>query len=253
MRLSVNYDVTFLAILLQGLRREEPPQEKRACVLNPFRKKCVVGTSPLLKDMAFLNTLLVDFKCRDDIEDGGRKGRKSLRHMMKRRSKEARKALPQVAAILDRAFAEQCAVERNNTANWHVAADPFAEAMKEVFRVMAGDLYTPEVGMIGYHLGQYVYLMDAIDDYNDDRKKKQYNPLLLLYGSESKQTLVQSHGDELRAEVEQLLMLVKENYRRVAIFSTEGIVTNTLWMGLRARFNEVIKENKPCLKTHTKF
>lgn len=252
MRMSVNYDVTFLSILLHGLAKEELPMEMRACVLNPFRKKSVVGETPLLKTMAYLNTLLVDFKCRDDIADGGKRGKKHLRRLIGLRVRSARKALPEVAKVLDQAFEAQCEVEAGAPTSWHMAAEPFANAIQDIIRLLTADLYTPELGMIGYLLGQYVYVLDAVDDYDKDKKKGQYNPLVLRYCEQDKRALIQAHGQEIDAEVEHLLLMVKENYQRVAIFSTEGIVTNTLWMGLRARYNQV-KEMEKCQKLHTKF
>jgi len=253
MRLLVNYDVTFLSILLHGLRKEEPEIRQKACVLNPFKKKPVVWDTPTMRQMVQLNALLVDFKCRDDIADGGKKGKKTLRRLLGRQVKKATEALPDVAAILDKAFAEQCAVEKSKAASWHMAADPFGEAMRSIIRVLADQYYTGELGMIGYLLGQYVYLMDALDDYDDDLGKKHYNPLALQYGAKDKATLLQQHGEALDAEVRQLIALVKENYRQIPIFGTEGIVTNTLWMGLWARYLQVKKENAKCLKTHTRF
>ena len=253
MRLTVNYDVTFLSILLHGLSQEELPMRKQACILNPFRKKPVVGETPTLRNMAYLNALLVDFKCRDDVADGGKKGRKALRGLIARRVRQARKALPEVADVLDRAHLEQCKVEAALPDNWHVAADPFGEAVRRIIQLLAGKYYIGELGMVGYLLGQYVYLLDAIDDYDADGKKHQYNPLRLRYGADTKRTLLAEHGEELRSEVDALIALVKDNYQRIPVFCTEGIITNTLWMGLKARYNQVTEENVKCLKTHTKF
>lgn len=253
MRLGVNYDVTFLSILMWGLSREEPPLKMRACILNPLKKKPTVGENETLEKMAYLNALLLDFKCRDDIQDGGRRGKKVLRALMKGKVKKARAALPKVAAVLDRAFGEQCTVESKRPASWHVAADPFGQAMQEIIRDLAGEYYIGELGMLGYLLGQYVYLLDAIDDYDRDVKKKQYNPLVERFHCKDKKSLLAEHEGELRKEVEQTIAMVKENYQRIPVFATEGIITNTLWMGLMARYRQLTEENEKCLKTHTRF
>lgn len=252
MRLAVNYDVTFVSILMHGLKYKELPFEKKACILNPFKKKVVLQETDTQKQMAHLNALLIDFKCRDDIADG-KKGRRALRSLIKGKVKKSRAALPEVADVLDRAYREQCAVEAAKTKMWQMAADPFGEAMRRIVQILSGDASSAEVGMIGYHLGQYVYLMDAIDDYDKDLKKDQYNPLRLTFLCHSKAELIARYGEELNRDLAQLVAMVKDNYQRIPIFSTEGIVTNTLWMGLNARYREVIKENGKCLKTHTKF
>lgn len=253
MRLAVNYDVTFVTILLHGVSMRDLPFEKKACILNPFKKKVVVKETELLRKTAYLNALLVDFKCRDDVADDKSAGKRVVKGLIKGKVKKARKELPKVAEILDRAFDEQERIEKNVPDNWHVAADGFAEAVKAILRELAGDKYVGELGMIGYLLGQYVYLLDAIDDYDKDKKKGRYNPLLVKYRAESKAELVKTHGDELRQEAAQIVAMVKDNYQHIPIFCTEGIVTNTLWMGLMARYGEVTKENAKCLKTHTRF
>lgn len=253
MRLAVNYDVTFLAILMHGLTEELLPMRRQACVLNPFRRKMVVAETPMLRTIAYLNALLVDFKCRDDIQDGTRHGRRSLRRLITSKVRAARRRLPEVAAVLDAAFERQCRVEADSPTSWHVAAEPFADAVQDIVRLVAGPQYTPELGMIGYLLGQYIYLLDAIDDYDSDIRRHQYNPLVLYYGYATKDELIRTAADELFGYVHQMVAVVKENYQRIPIFATEGIVTNTLWMGLSARAEQVIKENVKCQKLHTKF
>ena len=253
MRLAVNYDVTFLTILLHGLKEEELPFGKKACVLNPFKKKVVVLETEMLRKTAYLNALLIDFKCRDDRADGKKGTARLVGGLIKGKVKKARKMLPQVGEILDRAYREQCDVEAAGPAEWRIAADPFGEAVKAIIRDLSGEAYIGELGMIGYHLGQYVYLLDAIDDYDRDIKKKTYNPLFLRYGCANKAALLKEHGEVLAQDAREIIAMVKENYQRIPIFSTEGIVTNTLWMGLNARYLEVAKENGKCLKTHTRF
>ena len=251
MRLGVNYDVTFLSILLHGLWDEPLAFAQMACVLNPFRKKAVV-LGEKQRTMGYLNTLLLDFKCQDDVQDGKR-NKRLLRRMMARRTKKAAQRLPEIARRLALAARQQAEVEKQNPASWRIAAEPFATCIQDIMPVLCGEKYTTYIGNIGYYLGQYVYLLDAIDDYDQDNKKKGYNPLITAYGAPDKATLVRRYGDDLRDCLEYLIAEIKENYRNVAIFATEGIVTNTLWMGLRARAQQVLKETAKCQKLHTKF
>lgn len=251
LRMGVNYDVTFLSILYHGLWEETPIPQKKACVLHPFRKKAVV-LGEKQQTMAYLNTLLLDFKCQDDVLDG-QTSRKAAQNLFARQIKKAKAKLPEVASVLQKTAIEQQKTEAQKPTSWRIAAEPFADCMQEILRLVCKEKYTPFVGNVGYHLGQYVYLMDALDDYEDDRKKGRYNPLALRYGEETKAAMVAAHKEELQEEIEDILNEIKENYRNVAVFATEGIVTNTLWMGLRYRAQQLLEENKKCLKMHTKF
>lgn len=251
MRLGVNYDVTFLSILVHGLWEETPPMAKKACILNPVRKKMVV-LGERQRTMAYLNTLLLDYKCRDDVADGER-GKRVLRALMARRTKQAAKQLPEVAALLQQAAAKQGEVEATRPTSWRIAAEPFANCIQDILPHLCGEKYTPSIGNVGYALGLYVYLLDAIDDYDEDIKKGQYNPLYAAYGLPDKGALVAAMGDQLQDDLQEVVADIKDNYRKVAIFATEGIVTNTLWIGLMARARQVLKETKKCQKLHTKF
>ena len=51
--------------------------------------------------------------------------------------------------------------------------------LAELF-VYQEDFWSNALRRMGYHLGQFVYLMDAVLDYEADWKKKQFNPLFLL-------------------------------------------------------------------------
>ena len=254
MRFGVGYDITFLSILFHGVKHEELHFKRKACVAKPFVKTTIVVDSPLQVQCCHLNALLLDFKAKDDLADSKHKGGKRLiRGAIRRQVNKARKALPQVAAILDEAFVDQQKVERVHPANWLVAADPFACCMQEIALAMAPQGGEP-LAEVAYGLGQFVYLMDALDDYDKDVAKGEYNPLYLAYQADNKRALLAANEAELRTQIDELIARIKEAYRQVAIFDTEGIVTNTLWYGLRARSEQLLdKECKKCQKTHTKF
>ena len=253
MRFGVGYDITFLSILFHGVQHEKLFFKSKACVAKPFRKTAVVVGSPLQEQCCHLNALLLEFKCKDDIADGKSGSKRLLARGIRRQVKKARKALPKVAAILDEAFDEQQKVERTQTDNWMVACDPFACCMQEIALSMAPKGGQP-LAEVTYGLGQFVYLADCLDDYDKDKRKGDYNPLLLRYKAESKVALIEQHGEELRGQMDDLIARIKESYKSLAIFDTEGIVTNTLWYGLRAQAEVLLdKECKSCRKTHTNF
>jgi len=254
MRFGVGYDVTFLSILYHGVAHERLTFKRKACIAKPFRRTTVVVDSPLQTKCCHLNALLLDFKARDDLADSKRKGgKKIVRNALRGKVKKARRALPKVAEILDEAYLDQQKTESTRPTGWKVAADPFACCMQEITLAML-----PQGGEglqeVMYGLGQFVYLMDALDDYDKDVKKGNYNPLYLAYQNPTKKEMLEQHIQEIEQDVNELIARIKEGYRRVAIFDTEGIVTNTLWYGLQAKAKELMdKECKQCQKTHTKF
>ena len=53
--------------------------------------------------------------------------------------------------------------------------------MEELF-VYRKDVWEKTLRKIGFFLGKFIYLMDAYDDLEEDKKKHCYNPLIPLSG-----------------------------------------------------------------------
>lgn len=254
LRLSVNYDVTFINILLHGIFGQKMEFSVEGCILNPFKKKCILKDNPLSEKCVFLNTLLIDFKARDDMQDKPSFAKKILRSYLRRKVKKAKNALPEVADLLDQAYIEQVEVEKNNELSFDKVAHPFSTCMQGIFKVLCGEKYSDEIGAIAYFLTKYVYLLDAIDDFEKDKKNNEFNVFVNRFPDANTHKDLLNHENEIQDILGGILFSVKENYERVPVFETESIITNTFWYGLGARAKQIIyKENSKCQKTHTKF
>ena len=55
----------------------------------------------------------------------------------------------------------------------------FGRMMAELF-VYKKDVWEETLRRIGFFLGKFIYLMDAYDDLEEDRKKHCYNPLIRI-------------------------------------------------------------------------
>lgn len=246
-RFLINYDVTFIDILIHGLKGEVSHFREGVCVLNPVRKKAIAEPDAISRDTVHLNILLAEFKNRDDRSDAPSVKNKIAGLFLARKRRKARKALPQVAAILDKAFVEEDALERAKTASIDRAADAFSQAMRDIFKELIGTAYTEDVGVIAYNLAKFVYLMDAIDDFEADTAQNGYNVLRYMYPSaKTRGKLLEQASDELTAMTNGILASINEAYENVKITVNEGVVTNTLWFGLRARAKSIM--NKECDK-----
>lgn len=254
LRLSVNYDVTFINILLHGLLNQKLDFVTEGCILNPFKKKCILRDDPISEKCVYLNLLLVDFKLRDDLQDKPSIGKRIVRSFIKRRTKKARQMLPNVAESIDNAYIKQVEAETAEQTSFDRVAHPFGECMREVFIDLCGDVYTDEIGEVAYFLGKYVYLLDAVDDFEKDVKHKEFNVFANMFPEAKTHADLMKHQEYIMQILNGILFIVKENYEKIPVFSTEGIITNTLWFGLGSRAKQIIyKENSKCQKTHTKF
>lgn len=244
-RLTVNYDAAFISLFFHDVTGEKAVVVKKGCILNP-KKRPVIAATPLMKKIAGLNLILAGLKLADDKADGEYSFFRRL--AFSRSVKKARKKYPDLARLADECLAKQIAEEKSG-AFLNAAAEPFSDLMKKVFGVLAGEKTSPAVEKIGYLLGKYVYFMDALDDYDEDRKKNRFNAFFRTFGAPDFAALKAEKGEDLAFIMEDLVKEVEDAYRELDMGENEGVVTNTLWYGLRSRIRTVLdKEDSKCTK-----
>ena len=244
-RLTVNYDVAFISAFFHDLLEQKPQIVMKGCILNP-QKRPIVAVSPLTRRIARLNLILAGIKIADDKADG--EGTVLKRILFSRAIKRARKQEPELAALADECVKRQLAEEKEG-AFLNAAAEPFSDMMKKVFALLAGERTSPSVEKLGYLLGKYVYFMDALDDYDEDVKKGRFNAFRRTFGSASFKELKAAKDEDLKFIMEDIVRGVEEAYRDVKMGENEGVVTNTLWYGLRNRISQVLnREDGKCTR-----
>ena len=68
-RMSLNYDMTFLGLLLDALNPEELEVSSHRCSLHPTEKKIVIANNKALSYAAAMNISLFYYKLLDDVHD----------------------------------------------------------------------------------------------------------------------------------------------------------------------------------------
>ncbi|MBR0385757.1 MAG: hypothetical protein IJI05_04335, partial [Erysipelotrichaceae bacterium] len=82
----------------------------------------------------------------------------------------------------------------------------------------------------GYHLGRFIYLMDAVMDFRYDVRHQLYNPLTAANGEYRREMLEMVMADTM-AEYEKLPI---ENYRSII----ENVLYSGIWTQYSIRFKE---------------
>lgn len=184
--LLTNYDITFWLLLNSALDSEPlPALERLPCTALPLRK---VPVRPLKENvartLAALNLLLVDSKVRDDAQDGERVKAGVAGALFRKKFEKARAYLEAskfpVEAMLELPEL-QSAVEKSASPNLPKLCSPTEHTLGEVFATVAAlqskdELRTP-LRRFGQCLGGYLYLWDALQDRDEDRKRGRFNAL----------------------------------------------------------------------------
>ena len=181
-RFSLSYDFAFLAMLGISLEKECNEFKKTHCVYNPL-KKCsyTCGYDSVFDYTCAASVIMLYYKLCDDVRDSGFvKGmpRRIYRSLIKGAYKKAARNYPNIEQVMTEMDSAQIIAESEGSAV-DTAAEPTAIALSKICAMLSHDEVTVRVlERIGYCVGKWVYLADALDDMERDRKQGNYNPLL---------------------------------------------------------------------------
>lgn len=234
-RMTLSYDFVFLAAVRMSLTGEKPEIKQQHCFLHPLRKRPTAQKCDALDYCADASALLVYRKLLDDLRDehGLKKLRATLmRPLLSSAYRRAKKRHPALdGTIADRLKA--LSDYENDTS--YVGADALAEQfgllMGAVFAEGLNDTDTRIAFTVGRAVGHWIYLADAADDFDEDRKKGRFNPYLRLFGD----TPTAGDWENLRLSLTALLceaergFLLIDNYPAPEL---KEILSNILYIGM---------------------
>lgn len=221
-RMTLTFDCAFLALMLSG--GSEAGMETIRCRGNPFRKKRAIRTE-ITRYCADINTILSYYKVLDDIADEGKTSRKLMEWLLRRDFRRAAARQPRAARAVERSITSLQRLEEENCPVSDMAADTTASMMA----ALAGEPGT-SLNRLFYHVGRWLYLLDALEDYDEDQTRGGYNVLRLEWGSR------EAAVEAMEFALWHALSVVDEEYSRVDLTPTAlGVARNTLEKGMAAR------------------
>ena len=249
-RLVLNYDLTFLSVLLHNLANLDVKIEKQRCIMHHVRKKPVAKPDELTERIGALNVILAHYKLNDDVLDNN-KGR-FKRAFFNSSYKKAKKKEPELDAIVKRRYSELIKYEKEQCDSVDIIADPFGNMMQDVVELLLKKNCTAEVKELSYNLGKWIYLIDALDDFDKDKKKGNYNVFINAYNEvNDKETLIKEKGADLIVVFSAVLNRIGELSTKLNYKFNHDLTDNVLQRGLGFQ-TKTIMENKRCKNT-TKF
>lgn len=241
-RFTLSYDFAFLAMLKTALDSEICPETERcACIAHPFCKRIRVRENAAMQMAARAAMISVYYKLLDDRADEGFFRRIGAALLLPFAKRARRRALAFAdGAAADEAAAKmsaaQAQLETEKCQIPDAAAEPTANFLAAVLKDCAATAEQAAVlERFGYLLGRYVYLCDALDDLEDDRRRGRYNPFLYA-------------GGEAAIAAKNALFLttaeLSDDFDLLELHRYEGILENIIRIGLRAEVIRIEKKLK---------
>ena len=223
----LNFDFTFLALLITPTEEQFVPCKGR-CHANPLKKLPMCQGNASLDLAADESIILAYWKLRDSVlDDGFVRGMPArlLSCMLRPSYRKAAVSCPSFDQAVAESLRELAKLEGEKCSSIDRTADTFARLLQAAAPVTGDPAKDRPVSLLLYHLGRWIYLIDARDDLEQDRKNGAYNPLDLRFGPEGDDAL-------LNTTLEHSLNMARSALSMLDFGCRGAIIDNIFYLGL---------------------
>lgn len=251
-RLTLTYDASFLSLLELAMSEKVPAFTNGRCLLNPFKKRrfLLPGQASV---SAVTGILLLHYKVLDNLKDKGFADKIKALPLLPFTSlfrKRALKRFSHIDASIQSSIRALSELEAQKSPMIDSAAETFAKLMSDVaLTISCKQEQKDALSRLGYHLGRWIYIFDALKDIRDDLKKGNYNPLLCYYKITDTESLEASEN-AIYAEISETLALslsaAHSAFKELGVFRFAPIIENILSQGMPSRVFSLISKKGEC-------
>lgn len=242
-RFSLTYDIAFMSAIVHNLSGKDVKIERKHCIIHPITKRPIAMRDDITDTLACLNVILAYYKTVDDITDSG-KGRFS-KLFLSAGFKRSKKAHSKLCEIVRENYTKLYMLEKSGETSIDKTADPFAVMLAELSDELLKENATENSYSFFYNLGKWIYLIDALDDYDKDIKKKNYNPFFAAYNACDLKTLLAENGEEISFIMSATLSGISENLALLKFRFNADLIRNISVRGTMEITKKILSGKKP--------
>lgn len=240
---TVNYDMTFNTILLCGVAGgplDIGPTESTLCVLEHSKTE-----SDLMRAMAAYTLILTKWELEDDETDKPSAKTKAISFVLGRAIDKAVRMYPEYDDMVGRGFEDLRRLETSGCKDARLMGRTFGKGLIGALEDIAGDSYTEDLGELFTELSTAVYIMDAIDDLDQDYMDGTYNPLLPETGFVNARKLIDGDVFRITGLVNGTIGELQGRYSRVrpGMSGNVSLCDNIVYLGIPESARKVISGN----------
>ena len=231
-RMTINYDITFLIVLLSSIYQPSAQVFHEKCIVDPVKKKKHI-INEITEYAASMNILLAYYKLEDDVNDEGDIKSRLVRRAYRKSFKTAYDKYPQKADFIKACLGELRSLEEDQSTSIDQTSNCFARLLEEIFDYK-DDEYRDRLRKVGFNIGKYIYIMDAYEDLDEDLEKGRYNPF----------TSYEDDREALKDRVDKLIGMtlarLEEGILDLDIEVNKSIIDNIIYSGVYLRYKGLI-------------
>ncbi len=242
-RFALNYDMTFLSILLDSLDESKNKYVRNGCIAHPLKKQHKIIENKAIDYAAFCNTALTYFKLIDDYNDNNSIHSKILSMFLKKYIKTSSNSLKPVVEYMDTKLKELYDLEKSSE---YVSIDEISDKFADLTGYIISYYYKDKdfkegLYNLGYNLGRWIYIIDAYDDLKEDMEKSKFNALNKAFNSEN--LPYDKFLEEIRERIEFNLIMSADTTVKaldnLPLVKNEELLSNILQLGLMEKMEKI--------------
>ena len=229
-RFSLTYDMTFLALFLSAMYEPNEQEDQFWCVVHPKGKRSSIITA-FTEYAADMNVLLAYLNCLDNWKDDRSIAGLLESFVFKAGYLAVQRKYPRQAEVIAHEMEALTILEQQRCSNMDEPANCFGRLLAELFVVDESDYFAKDLRQFGFFLGKFIYLYDAVMDYERDQKDGSYNPVVLSC----------PNGLSAETALELLTYYISactQIYDRLPIVQDNIIIKNILFSGVWQAFQK---------------
>ncbi len=240
-RMFLNYDFTFLALCAMAFNENSPKFEKSHCTFCVSKKcMCCEKENDELRFASAATVLTVYYKIKDNISDNS--SIKKIPYYLifpyiKSKYIKVKKDYPDMVDFFDKSMFSQSEIEKRNSGITDEAADNTGKMLGYLMSYNVDGNEKIIADRFGYFLGRLIYLFDALDDLEKDKKNDNYNVFLTKSGKYS--------FEKIRSDADELLQITADEmaktYELLTINRFKPIIDNIIYYGLDLSISRVLR------------
>ena len=254
-RMVLSYDAAFLALLLACVDDTPDAPVQEHCVMHHIKNKTIIRNAAI-EYAGDVMLILAWYKMLDDARDEGKVTAKAAMRLLRRLHHRLQKKYPDLCDGIEINLEKLSGLEQAKCASLDEAAESFSRIMEVIFEEGARALYPSSqnlhetFGRIGYHMGKWIYLIDAVDDIEENIESGAYNPLLYRFeyqgvtSGETPQQFRDRIRDKLEFNLYHYLAVLSEQTESLDIKKNRGIIDNVIYFGMNRKTEEIINQKK---------
>ncbi len=230
-RLSLSNDLTFLALVLSSLYEDGELTDHGACAFHPIGGRSL-ARSACIDYAADMNVVMAYRKSLDDWTDDGSRAARLYAKALEARYRDVEARWPVQCRAIELGLDRIELIERSCPVGGEAfggdeAARCFGAVLGELFAYRE-DRWAPLLRELGFWLGQFVYVMDAVLDREQDARTGSYNPLLQTGLS----------VEEVRGVLSGYAAWAAAAFEKLPLVKDAHLMRSVLYSGIWATFNE---------------